>query len=79
MREISLHILDLAANSISAGATKIKIEIEEDQTTDTLLVRITDNGKGLNPEMITMVTDLFVKSRTERKVALGLPLLKEAA
>ena len=79
MREISLHILDLAANSVSAGATTIKIEIEEDQVTDTLLVRITDNGKGMNPEIVTMVTDPFVTSRTERKVGLGLPLLKEAA
>lgn len=79
MREISLHILDIAANSISAGATTIKIEIEEDKESDTLLVRITDNGKGMSPEMITMVTDPFVTSRTERKVGLGIPLLKAAA
>ena len=79
MRESSPHMLDLAANSVSAGATTIKIEREEDQVTDILRVRITDNGKGMNPEIVTMVTDPFVTSRTERKVGLGLPLLKEAA
>jgi len=79
LRELSLHILDLAANSISAGATAIKITVEENQAKDTLLIRIMDNGKGLSPEMITQVTDPFVTSRTERNVGLGLPLLKEAA
>lgn len=79
MRELSLHILDIAANSIAAGATRISIYVEENQIADRLLIRIKDNGKGMSPEMIEKVTDPFVTSRTERNVGLGIPLLKEAA
>jgi len=79
LRELSLHILDIAVNSIAAGATRISIYVEENQIADRLLIRITDNGKGMSPEMIEKVTNPFVTSRTERNVGLGIPLLKEAA
>ncbi|MFZ3070154.1 MAG: ATP-binding protein [Anaerolineaceae bacterium] len=79
MRELSLHILDIAANSISAGADKITILVDENQTEDTLTIKIADNGRGMSPEMVAQVTDPFVTSRTERKVGLGIPLLKAAA
>jgi len=79
LRELSLHILDIAANSIAAGATRISIYVEENQIADRLIIRITDNGKGMSQEMIDKVTDPFVTSRTERNIGLGIPLLKEAA
>jgi len=79
LRELSLHILDLAENSISAGATKIEIAIEENLNKDFLLMSIKDNGRGMNPEMVKIISDPFITSRTERKVGLGIPLLKAAA
>lgn len=79
MRELTLHILDIAANSVSAGAKKISISIDENQPADTLSITITDDGKGMDEEMVTQVTDPFITSRTERKVGLGIPLLKYAA
>lgn len=79
MRELALHILDIAENSISANADNIKIIIEEDLQSDFLRIVIEDNGKGMDPETLARVTDPFVTSRTNRKVGLGIPFFKAAA
>ena len=79
MRELSLHLLDIAENSISAGASRIVISVREDLVADELWLEVSDNGKGMSPEMVEKVLDPFVTSRTTRKVGLGIPLLKQAA
>ena len=79
MRELALHILDIAENSVSAKAGTITIAVEEDHAADRLKISVEDNGKGMTPEMVEKVTDPFVTSRTTRKVGLGIPLLKAAA
>ena len=79
MKELSLHILDIAENSISASATQITIAVMEDVINDRLRICITDNGKGMSTEMAQRIMDPFVTSRTTRKVGLGIPLLKAAA
>ena len=79
MRELALHILDIAENSISAGATKIEINIDEDLQEDILKILIKDNGKGMSPDTLARITDPFVTSRTTRKVGLGIPFFKAAA
>jgi hypothetical protein len=79
MRELALHLLDIAENSAAAQATLIRIEVIEDLEHDRLSMKIVDNGKGMDEEMVKKVTDPFVTSRTTRKVGLGIPLLKEAA
>jgi len=76
MKDLSLHILDIVQNSISAMANLIEISIEENHEANTYFVRIKDNGKGMPKEMLEKVTDPYVTSRTTRKVGLGLPLLK---
>ena len=77
MKELSLNILDVAKNSVKAEATLIGIELIETETT--LLLRIRDNGYGMEPDFLTRVLDPFSTTRTTRKVGLGLPLLKLAA
>lgn len=79
MEDISLHILDIAENSVSAGATLIKINISEETPKDLLTVEIEDNGKGIPEDIRLKVLDPFVTTRTTRKVGLGLPLLAQAA
>lgn len=79
MREISLHILDIAENSVAAGATVITIFVWENEVDNFLSVEITDNGKGMDAETVASVVDPFVTSRTTRKVGLGIPFLKAAA
>ena len=79
MEDISLHILDIAENSVSAGATLIKITISVDLQKDLFSVEIEDNGKGIPEDIRSKVLDPFVTTRTTRKVGLGLPLLAQSA
>lgn len=79
MRELSLNILDVAQNSITAGASLITIEIGENTDEKTLLIGIYDNGKGMSEEQVKSVIDPFFTTRTTRKVGMGIPLFKMAA
>jgi len=79
MRELALHLLDIAENSVAAHASDITISVSEDTVHDRLCMSVIDNGVGMDAEMVKRVTDPFVTSRTTRKVGLGIPLLKFAA
>ncbi|MGA2667874.1 MAG: ATP-binding protein [Ignavibacteria bacterium] len=79
MKDLSLHILDIAENSIEAGAKNIGIIIDEDISNDLLTLEINDDGRGMDAEYLEKVTDPFVTTRTTRKVGLGISLLKAAA
>ena len=79
MKELSLNILDLTQNSITASAKNIKIEIVEKNDEKTMLIRISDDGAGMSEETLKKVTDPFYTSRTTRKVGLGIPLFKMQA
>lgn len=76
MKEIALHILDIAQNSIRAGAHEINITLSESVPDDILSLIITDNGKGMDQESCRKASDPWFTSRTTRKVGMGLPLLK---
>jgi len=79
MQELSLHIMDIVQNSISANATLIEVEIAEDTVSDAMTISITDNGKGMDKDFLQTVTDPFSTSRTTRRVGLGIPMFKMAA
>ena len=78
MRDLSLHILDIIENSIEAGATKIEIMINEDTNRNILLLKIKDNGKGMDEKTLKKVLDPFYTTRNTRRVGLGLPMLAQA-
>ena len=75
MRELSLHILDIAQNSISAKAECLRIVVIEDMATDRLTIKIKDDGIGMDAETVRRVIDPFYTTLTTRKVGLGIPLL----
>lgn len=79
MKDLALHILDILQNSVSAGASLVKISIDELPEKDKYNIKIGDNGKGMDAGMVQKVTDPFFTTRTTRKVGLGLPLLKQNA
>jgi hypothetical protein len=79
MREIALHLLDIAENSVAANAKNITLLVCEDLESDRLTASVIDDGKGMSAEMVSKVVDPFVTSRTTRKVGLGIPLFKDAA
>ena len=79
MREIALHLLDIAENSAAADSHNISIEVHEDLFRDLLSASVTDDGRGMDAETVKNVQDPFYTTRTTRKVGLGIPLLKLAA
>jgi len=79
MNNISMHILDIVQNSISAKATFIEIRINENIKNNVLNILIKDNGVGMDDDFLAEVTDPYKTTRTTRKVGMGIPLLKHSA
>lgn len=77
--EISLHVLDIAENSISADADFIEIEITVHTNARRIRVRIRDNGCGMEEEQLRACESPFYTTRTTRKAGLGIPLMKHSA
>lgn len=78
MRDLSLHLLDLAQNSIKAGASLVTIRLAVDER-GLLTMTLTDDGCGMSPELLQRVTSPFATTRTTRKVGLGIPMMMENA
>lgn len=78
MRDLSMHVLDIAQNSIKAGATLVELLFHRDAQ-GMLKFSVKDNGCGMSPEFLATVTDPFTTTRTTRKVGLGIPMLKHSA
>lgn len=79
MRELALHLLDIAHNSVAARASNITISVIENTQADRLQLAVEDDGVGMDAETVQRVVDPFITSRTTRNVGLGIPLLKAAA
>ncbi len=78
MRDLSLHVLDIAQNSIKAEATLVQITFAIDAA-GWLKLTIADDGCGMTPEFVQKVTDPFTTTRTTRRVGLGIPMLQQSA
>jgi len=79
MKELSLHILDIGQNSITAKSSLIELEIIEAFARDELTIKIKDNGIGMDEETVKKVIDPFYTTRTTRKVGLGISMFKANA
>ena len=79
MDELSLNILDIAQNSIVAEATLVEINVAENDNTNTLIIQVKDNGKGMSEEFLRTADNPFVTTRSTRKIGLGISFLTEAA
>ena len=79
MRELSLNVMDIAQNSIRAGASLTTIRVEESVPGETMAITVADNGCGMSEEQVKSVIDPFFTTRTTRKVGLGVPLFKMEA
>ena len=76
MRDLSLHILDLAQNSVraEAGLVSLTVEVNEEGI---LSLTIEDDGCGMSEELLQRVQSPFATTRTTRKVGLGIPMMAE--
>ncbi|HEY8392602.1 MAG TPA: ATP-binding protein, partial [Capillibacterium sp.] len=79
LKDLSLYLLDLAQNSLQAGASLIIFSLDERIEENRLVVEIEDNGKGMTAEEVAQVTDPFFTTRSTRRVGLGVPLFAAAA
>jgi len=79
LKDLSLHILDLVENAITAKAQKIEISIREEPQADRLLIEIKDDGMGMDQEASQRATDPFFTTRSSKRVGLGLSLMAQAA
>ena len=79
--ELSLHLLDIAMNSLAANASVVEITVYEDHRHDLLLVRVRDNGSGMDARTLDAVLNNFATSKTARKkaIGLGIALLRQTA
>ena len=80
MRELALNILDIAENSLAAGAKHIEIGLTADFSADTMRIIVADDGCGMDEDNAEKgLTDPFTTSRKTRSVGMGLPLFKYSA
>lgn len=79
MFELALHILDLAQNSVAAGASLVIVTIELDGAADALRITLSDDGRGMDGELLGRADSPFATTRTTRKVGLGIPMFKQCA
>lgn len=77
MNELSLYILDITQNSITADSKNVHLTIERSFKKNLLTIDIIDDGRGMDEETVKKVVDPFFTTRTTRKVGLGIPLFKE--
>ena len=79
MPELSLNILDVTQNSVTAGANLIKINISASTADDRLTISISDNGCGMTEDVQKHIFEKFYQGDTTRKAegnGLGLALVK---
>lgn len=79
MEDLSLHILDIAENSLRAHAKNVVIKISEEPGQNLLTLEIEDDGDGMNEETLRKALDPFFTTKSGKRVGLGLSLLNQAA
>ena len=65
MQELSLNVLDIVQNSISAQATLIEVGVCSETEKSLLTITVADNGCGMTPEQVQNVTEPFFKMAAE--------------
>ena len=68
MLDLAAHILDIAENSVRAGARLVEIIINEDNAENLLSIEINDDGSGMTKEEIKKVFDPFNTTKKVRRV-----------
>ncbi len=79
--ELSQHILDIAMNSLSADARKIEISVLESRRHDWLVLRVRDDGHGMDTDTLRHVLASSASTKRSRRkpIGLGLAFLRQTA
>lgn len=78
MEDLAQHILDIAVNSLEAGASGIEISVREDTAQNLMEFMIQDDGRGIKDDELQKVLDPFYTTKKQKRIGLGVPLLNEA-
>lgn len=78
LAQLTDHIMDIAMNSVRAGSRSICISVIVEKGRNALTITISDDGKGMTKDVARAAEDPFFSTKKERKVGLGIPLLKGA-
>lgn len=79
MEDLSLHILDIVENSIRADAHNVEIQLSENEESNMLILKIVDDGKGMNNQTLKNAANPFFTTKEGKKFGLGLSLLAQAS
>ena len=79
--QLSLNILDIGMNSLAAGATVLRITVMEDTKRDWLVIRVRDNGRGMDPKTLQdiLAKNASTKSNRKKPIGLGLAMLRQTS
>ena len=61
-----MNLLDVAENSVAAGAGNIRLSVLIDPAAGRLRLAVEDDGRGMDEKLAKRVTDPFCTSRTIR-------------
>lgn len=79
MEELCYNIIDIAQNSLAADSSNVYITLKDSVTGDKVCIEVKDDGRGMDAHTLENVQNPFYTTKTEKKVGLGIPLLKQAA
>ena len=74
MQELALNVLDIADNSVKAGAKHIDIAVTIEG--ETMEITVADDGCGMSREFLAKVTYPYSTTRKTRNVGLVIPYYK---
>jgi hypothetical protein len=78
MHDLSLYLLEVLENAVSAGASRVVTTIVADRETDSLTMIVEDDGPGL-PVPPAEAVDPFFTTKQGKKTGLGLSLFLQDA
>jgi anti-sigma regulatory factor (Ser/Thr protein kinase) len=81
LEELSLHLLDMAMNSLAAGTRTLQISVLESRRHDWLILRVRDDGHGMDAAKLERVLGANASSKQSRRkpIGLGLALLRQTS
>ena len=79
--QLSLNVLDIGMNSLAAGAAVIQIAVIESVKHNWLIIRVRDDGRGMDSQTLKRVLarNFTTKSGRKKPIGLGLALLRQSS
>ncbi len=77
VEDLAFHLADLVENALRAGARQVDVELAKEG--GELLLRVEDDGVGMEEEVVRQATDPFFTTKPGRRVGLGLAFLRQTA